>query len=72
MFESNKNWWASRTVWGGLIALIAGALGVFGYTLLPEDQAALIDGRSALAASLGGIIAIWGRVRASRQIGKGE
>ena len=29
-------------------------------------------GGSALAASLGGIIAIWGRVRASRQIGKGE
>ena len=30
MFDDNKSWWASRTVWGGLIALIAGALGVFG------------------------------------------
>ena len=71
MFDfDKKSWWASRTVWGGLIALIAGVLGVFGYTLLPSDQAALIDGGSALAASLGGIIAIWGRVKASKRLGK--
>ena len=70
--NDNKNWWASKTVWGGLIALVAGALGVFGYTLLPDDQAALIDGGSAVAASLGGIIAIWGRVCASKQIGNGK
>ena len=68
--EDNKSWWMSKTVWGGIIALIAGAAGVFGYTLLPEDQAALVDGGAALAASIGGVIAIWGRVRASKQIGK--
>ena len=69
MFENNKSWWASKTVWGGLLALVAGVAGVFGYQLLPEDQAALIDGGAALAASLGGVIAIWGRVRASKGIG---
>ena len=69
MFENNKSWWASKTVWGGLMALVAGVAGVFGYQLLPADQAALIDGGAALAASIGGIIAIWGRVKASKGIG---
>lgn len=63
-----KSIFASRTFWGGLIAIIAGVLGFFGYQLLPADQAALVDGGAALAASLGGAIAIWGRVRASKMI----
>ena len=67
MFDE-KSWWASKTVWGGLIAIIAGVLGFFGYQLLPADQTALVDGGAALAASLGGVIAIWGRVRASKKI----
>ena len=67
MFDE-KSWWASKSVWGGLIAIIAGVLGFFGYQLLPADQAALVDGGAALAASLGGVIAIWGRVRASKMI----
>ena len=67
MFD-DKSWWASKTVWGGLIAIIAGVLGFFGYQLLPADQTALVDCGAALAASLGGVIAIWGRVRASKMI----
>ena len=64
-----KELWKSKTFWGGLIALLAGILGIFGYTLLPEDQAALVDGGTAIAASIGGVIAIWGRVKASKKIG---
>ena len=63
-----KSLFASKTFWGGLIAIIAGVLGFFGYQLLPADQTALVDGGAALAASLGGVIAIWGRVRASKTI----
>ena len=67
MFEE-KSLFVSKTFWGGLIAIIAGVLGFFGYQLLPADQAALVDGGAALAASLGGAIAIWGRVKASKII----
>ena len=63
-----KSIFASKTFWGGLIAIIAGVLSFFGYQLLPADQAALVDGGAALAASLGGVIAIWGRVKASKII----
>lgn len=63
-----KSLFASKTFWGGFIAIIAGVLGFFGYQLLPADQAALVDGGAALAASLGGVIAIWGRVKASKII----
>ena len=68
--EDNKSWWASKTVWGGVIALLAGILGLFGYQLLPDDQTALVDGGVSLAALVGGLIAIWGRVKASKTVGK--
>ena len=64
-----KSLLTSKTFWGGVIALLAGVLGIFGYTLLPEDQAALVDGVAAAAAAVGGVIAIWGRVKASKKIG---
>ena len=64
-----KSLWASKTFWGGLIAVLAGVLGFFGYQLLPDDQAALVEGGSAVAAAIGGVIAIWGRVKASKKIG---
>ena len=64
-----KNIFASKTFWGGAIAALGGIMGLFGYTLLPGDQALLVDGGAAIAASLGGVIAIWGRVRASKRIG---
>ena len=28
---------ASKAVWGGIIAVLAGAAGIFGYTVSPED-----------------------------------
>lgn len=63
-----KNLFASKTFWGGVIAVLAGILGVFGYTLAADDQAALIDGGAAVAAAIGGGIAIWGRIRATKKI----
>ena len=64
-----KSIFASKTFWGGAMAALAGILGLFGYSLLPEDQALLVDGGAAIAASIGGVIAIWGRVKASKRIG---
>ena len=64
-----KSLFASRTFWGGVIAVLAGVLGFFGYELGGPDQAALIEAGSAIAASVGGVIAIIGRIKASKKIG---
>ena len=67
-----KSIFASRTFWGGLLAIVAGVLGFFGWNLTADDQQALVDLGVGVAASLGGLVAIWGRVRASKKIGKGK
>lgn len=69
--EDFKGMFASKTVWGGIVALLAGVLGLLGYTVNAADQATLIEMATAVAASVGGVIAIYGRVKASKKIGKG-
>ena len=70
--EDFKNIFASRTVWGAIIAVIAGIAGIFGYAISPEDQANLVEIGLAAASTVGGVIAIFGRVKASKKIGKAE
>ena len=64
-----KSIFASKTFWGGVIAVFAGIAGFWGWTLTADDQQALIDLGVGIAASIGGVIAIWGRVKASKKIG---
>ena len=69
---NSKTWWQSKTVWGGLIALLAGIAGIFGYTLHPEDQNLIVEAGTSVVALVGGVIAVWGRVKASKTVGKKE
>lgn len=64
-----KPWYLSRTIWGGVIAILSAILGYFGYQIAPEDQEFLIAGLMGLASFVGGAVAVIGRVKASRQIG---
>ncbi|MDA0338132.1 MAG: hypothetical protein O2782_23420 [bacterium] len=63
-----KAWYQSRTVWGGLIAVLAAVAGAFGFSIGGEDQAALVEAVAAVAGAAGGIVAIWGRVKATKSI----
>lgn len=63
-----KSLFASKTFWGGALAVGASVLGLFGYELGGQDRAAIIEDGSAIAAAVGGVIAIWGRVKASKII----
>ena len=65
-----KNIFASKTVWGGIIAVAGGILGLFGYEIGGVDKGALVEHGAAIATSVGGAVAIWGRVKASKLIGK--
>lgn len=64
-----KSLLASRTVWGGLIAILAAVLGGFGYTIATADQAQLVEWVATAGGIAGGILAVVGRVRASKRIG---
>lgn len=64
-----KSLFASKTVWGGILALIAALAGLFGYTITPADQAALMETATAIVGAIGGVLAIYGRIVATKRIG---
>lgn len=68
--EDQKPWYASRAVWGGLIAIAAGIAGALGYTVSPDDQEQIALIVTSIAGSVGGAIAVYGRIRASKTVGK--
>lgn len=60
---------SSKGVWGGLVVVLSVLLGMFGYTIGLEDQQALTDAVSQIGAMVGGLLAIYGRIKATKRIG---
>lgn len=62
----------SKGVWGGILAISAGALTIFGYDLNADEQANLIEIittlGSGIVSAVGGVLAIIGRVKATKKI----
>jgi protein-S-isoprenylcysteine O-methyltransferase Ste14 len=69
MEAENKSWWASKGVWGGVVAVLAAVAGIFGFTFGVEAQEATVQMITQILAGAGGLLAIWGRVTAKRPIG---
>jgi glutamate synthase domain-containing protein 3 len=63
-----KNWYMSKTVWGGLIAILASCGNLLGLDIAAEDESGLVDGLTALVAAAGGLVAIWGRISARTRL----
>jgi uncharacterized membrane-anchored protein len=63
----DKAWYMSKGVWGGIIAIGAAVAGAFGYVLDAEAQAGLADAAVVVAGAVGGVLAIVGRVQASKK-----
>src|ERR1700678_1274998 len=59
----------SKTFWGAIIALCGSALSLGHYTLTPAEAAQTTDLLSGIATAIGGLIAIYGRVVATKKIG---
>jgi uncharacterized membrane protein HdeD (DUF308 family) len=59
----------SKTFWGAVVALGGAALALGHYTLTPADAAQAVDLLSGVAGAVGGLIAIYGRVVATKKIG---
>lgn len=68
MFET-KSALTSRAVWGGVLAMAAPLAGWLGYTVSSADQAEIAALVSAAISVIGGALAIWGRIKATKRIG---
>ena len=70
----NKPWYLSKTIWGAVIGVAAGGLALAGHGLSSDAQTWLADEVvqviEAGATVVGGLLAIYGRVRAETRIGK--
>jgi hypothetical protein len=63
--QTPKPWWMSRTILGGIAAIIAGMLGLSSC----EDADLIRELLTQLASVAGGVLAIYGRIKATRAIG---
>lgn len=63
-----KNWYESKAVVGGLVAATSGVAAVFGVALGPEEQETLVAAITGIGAAIGGILAVYGRIKASKNI----
>ena len=67
--NGTKKWWESKTLWGSIIAILAAVVQIFGYQITPEMQQQLLSQITAVTAGIGGLIAMYGRLKASKKIG---
>lgn len=63
-----KSFFASKTIWGGLIALIASASAIWGYAITPADQAQIVELVTSIGGIIGSVLAIYGRIVATKKI----
>ena len=63
-----KPWYMSKTIIGAVVTVLALVAGIFGYGIGAEDQAALADYAVTIGGVVGGLLAIYGRVKASKEI----
>jgi hypothetical protein len=64
-----KSFLGSTTIWGAGIAIASAVLAAFGYSIGAEDQVTIVGWVANLAGMAGGVLAIYGRVKATKKIG---
>lgn len=66
--EDNKKWWQSKTVWGGMVAVGAAVAGAFGLQVDGQTQNEIAEYITVGAGAIGGLLAIYGRLKADKGI----
>lgn len=67
--QNAKPWWQSKTIWGAFITLIAVVAQVFGYEIDQATQTQLTEIVTTVVAAFGSVLAIYGRITATKRIG---
>lgn len=66
---TSKPWWASKTIWGGVIAVSSGVVGVTTGIVIPDIvQQQVVEVVVQLGTILGGALAVYGRFDASKKV----
>ncbi|HWK13119.1 MAG TPA: hypothetical protein VNS02_01880 [Rhizobiaceae bacterium] len=67
--NDQKPWYLSRTIWASLVSVMSAAAAVIGLPVSGLDNAALTDALLQAITAISGLIAIFGRMRATTRIG---
>ena len=70
MFNGKKSPLASLGIIGGSGAVVLGLAQIGGWAISPADAAELSDAFKGIAVSVAGILAVYGRYRATKRIGR--
>lgn len=65
-----KPWYQSKTVIASIVAVVAVIAGYFGYDIGGAEQAGLVESITSGIAVVGGLLAAFFRITATKQIGK--
>ena len=66
----NKSWWQSKTIWGTLITSGSLLANNFGIPVPGEVSTGLLDAVPAATGLAGTVLAVYGRAKADRPIGR--
>lgn len=69
--DETKPWYLSRTIIGALVSLLCTVGGTVGLSVVPELQGDITEWLLAAGGLVGGALTIYGRIKASKAIGKG-
>lgn len=65
----HKAWYLSRTVWASLVTILLSVAGLVGVGIDAINPEGLTDALLQLATAVAGIVAVAGRLAATRKIG---
>lgn len=68
--DESKVWWQSLTLWGAIITVLAAVAGIFGFTIDIQTQKEIVEYIMVGGSAVGGLMAAYGRIRASKIIVK--
>ncbi|MBT9368586.1 hypothetical protein KLP42_01655 [Rhizobium sp. CSW-27] len=66
--DNAKPWYLSKTIWGGVIALLAALLQATGQQGSPLAEGDLAEAATTLAGAVGGVLSVYGRLAAKTSI----
>lgn len=67
--NGTKSIFLSKTVWGGVAAVVGGGVTIGNVVLTGADVMQVHELVTGIVSSLGGLMAIYGRIKADRRIG---
>ena len=66
--ENQKQWWKSQTILASIVTVIALIAGGFNYNIDTQTQQGIVELASVVVGVIGSVVAIVGRVKASKTI----